>query len=297
MGNKTKYHAQKLTSADKEILEKVVFIYAVKFYTLTQQCPNPKKYVKNVLLKAAQSDEKIAALYTIVYAKNNPSNYLFKPGEINQRLANDLLGTIQQNYYNTSAQQPESNRDHLRFMHPRDLREVLKVLEHHGVLLRLEGKEEITKYKREKLHLNRPGKKSSAIGSENDRGGKPSSYITTREFEKLKRAMNKSNALDFLHDRIIKSGLALELAKYMFLLILHTMKTDEPVTQKLLGVGASFFGSKMTEKDANNFGIVQQKLRVVDDSQLEQIANTLAKSAIENKGYYTFLFLAGLLKL
>jgi hypothetical protein len=35
MGKKMKNPAQKLSYADKEVLEKVVFMYALKFYALT----------------------------------------------------------------------------------------------------------------------------------------------------------------------------------------------------------------------------------------------------------------------
>jgi hypothetical protein len=297
MGEKPKNPAQKLSSTDKDVLEKVVFLYAANLYSLSKQYPNPKKYVENVLLRTAQSDIAIAALNTIIYAKNNPTDYSFKPGELNRRLANDLVNTIQQNYYDSSVQQPESDRDHMRFMHPRELREMFKFLEEHGILLHLKGKKEIVKYKRKSLRLNRPGKKSPVVNSENNRGGRPSLYITTEEFVKLKKAMNKSDALDFLHDKIIKSGLALELARYLFLLILHGMKADENVVQKRLGIGASFFQSKMTEKIVNDLGILHQKLRKVDDRQLEQIANDRAKSAVESRGYYSLLFLMGFLKL
>ncbi|MGA9318766.1 MAG: hypothetical protein WBV84_12000 [Nitrososphaeraceae archaeon] len=72
------------------------------------------------------------------------------------------------------------------------------------------------------------------------------------------------------------------------------MKADENVVEKRLGIGASFFHSKMTEKIVNDLGILHQQLRKVDDRQLEQIANDLAKSAVESRGYYT---LVGLLKL
>jgi hypothetical protein len=285
MGKKTKNPAQKLLYADKEILEKVVFMYALKFYALTQKYPNPRKYVENVVLKATPSDE--AALYTIIYTKNNPSNYSFKPGEINQRLANDLLNTIQQNNYHVSAQQPESGRDLIkRFMHPRDLREkVLKNLEDQGILLHLEGKEE-----HEKRHPGKPSKKS-------DRGGKPSLYIATEDFEKLKKAMNKSDALDFLHDKVIKSGLAFKLAKYLFQVILYTAKMDEQVIQRLMGIGASFFQSKLTQNDSSKSSVIHQRLQTMDDDQLEQYAAIIAKSIIEDREYYALLFLAGVLRL
>jgi hypothetical protein len=39
MGKKTKNPANKLSSVDKEILEKVVLTFALKFYSLTQEYP------------------------------------------------------------------------------------------------------------------------------------------------------------------------------------------------------------------------------------------------------------------
>jgi len=290
MGQKAKNPAQKLSSADKEILEKVVFIYALKFYSLTQKYPNPRKYVENVVLKTIQSDEAMAAAYTIIYTKNDPSNdYSFTPREINQRLANDLLNTFQE-----IAQQPESSGDYKRFMHPPTLRgKVLKNLEDHGILIHLEGKEEIIKYKREKRRPGRPDRGKA----EDDRGGRPSLYIATEEFEKLKKAMNKSGALDFLHDKIIKTGLALNLFKYQALALLYAAKMDEQVRRKLMGIGASFFQSKVTENDSSKSSAIHQRLQTVDDDQLEQYANDMAKSLIEVRELYSLLFLPGLLKL
>jgi hypothetical protein len=276
MGKKTKNPAQKLSDADMEILEKVFFMYALKFYALTQKYPNPKKYVENEILKAIKSDKIIAALYTIMYAKNNPSNYYsFKPGELNQRLANDLLNAIEQ---------PESS-NHKKFMHSQDLREkVLKNLEDQGILLHLEGKE---------AHAKRhPGSKKSK--AETDRGGRRSLYITTEEFEKLKKAMNKSDALDFLHDKVIKSGLAFKFTKYLLQLILYTVKMDEQVTLKLMGIGASFFQEK---SDSPISSAIHQRVQTMDDDQLEKSAAIRAKSIIEDREYYALLFLAGLLKL
>jgi hypothetical protein len=109
--------------------------------------------------------------------------------------------------------------------------------------------------------------------------------------------MNKSDALDFLHDKIIKSGLALKLAKYLLLAILYTAKMDEQVAQRLMGIGASFFQSKVTENDSSKSSAIHQKLQTIDDDQLEQYANNVAKSVIEIRKYYALLFVAGLLKL
>jgi hypothetical protein len=99
-----KYQAQNLTDEDKEILYQVVFKYAMLFYNLTQKYASPKEYAKKEILKIIQSDKDIATLYTLIYAKNYSPGYLFKPGEINQKLANDMRNSIQQDYRDMTTQ-------------------------------------------------------------------------------------------------------------------------------------------------------------------------------------------------
>jgi hypothetical protein len=116
--SKPKNHAQKLTTEDKVLLENVVTKYTVKYYSLIQKYPNPKKYVEEIVLKQIHSDNAIANLYVILYAINNPSNQVLLPGEINERLANDIRHAIQQDYSDTLD---PFHRE--RLLHPRDLRE------------------------------------------------------------------------------------------------------------------------------------------------------------------------------
>ena len=72
---------------------------------------------------------------------------------------------------------------------------------------------------------------------------------------------------------------------------------DEQVTQKLMGIGASFFQSELTQNDLSKSSAIHQRLQTMDDDQLEQYAATIAKSIIEDREYYALLFLAGVLKL
>lgn len=81
------------------------------------------------------------------------------------------------------------------------------------------------------------------------------------------------------------------------MVILHAIKMDEKVVQTLIGFGASFFHSTITEKDTLNIKSIHQRLRTSDDNQLEQLADSIAKSAIEDEKYYTLLFFTGLSKL
>lgn len=190
MVSKPKNLIQKLTSEDKDLLEIVVTKYEVKYYSLIQQYPNPKKYVEEIVLKQIRSDNAISSLFTILYAINIPSNQVLSPGKINERLANDIRHTIQQDFSDTMDPFHKE-----RFLHPRDLREnVLRDLENDGLLLHLEGKKRLTNY----LHATTPAGKKSISLFGHDRGGRWSGYTAADEVKKLKRAMDKPEALDFL---------------------------------------------------------------------------------------------------
>jgi hypothetical protein len=289
-----KYPAQKLTDEDRIILDQIVIKYAVKFYALIQKYPNPKKYAENVIVKKLRSDENIATLYTIGYARNCPPDYVFRPGEINQTLANDIRRTIPQDYITLNS---EENEDHSKgFLHPRDFRErVLKKLEDEGIFIHLEGKEEI---RRQEHKTRRPGKKGSSEDlRDEDHGGKQSAYKVTEEVKKLKKAMEKPGAIDFLYEKIIKSGLAQKLEKFKTLAFLHAIKMDETAGHKMVAVVASLVQGNVREEDTAKLKLLHQGFQLVDDNQLEQWADNIAKSLIEDRGYYELLSIAGFLKL
>jgi hypothetical protein len=288
---KAKYHAQKLTEEDIDILDQVFLKYAVKYYALTQQYPNPKKYAEKIS-KTVKSEKDFAPLYTIAYLKNAPYDHLFKPSELNQRLANDM----QQSYINITTEMEDYLSQNKRLLRPRFLREnVLQKLEEDGILLRLEGKKELRSYQR---LLQRPGKKPSNRPTYNARGGKPSAYKVSEEVEKLKKVMARPEALDYLCDKVIKSGLAYKLAKFNFLAFLHTAKMNKKFVECTMGLGASLFQEGFTKEDVNDFRYTFEQLNTKDDNQLAEIADSIAKAAASDPQYYNIiLFMAGLLKL
>jgi hypothetical protein len=295
MAKNPKYPAQKLTNEDKEILNQAVFKYAVEFYALTEKYPDAKKYAEKAILKKMHSNTNIAAIYTIIYARNYPSDYVFRPGQINERLANDIRRTIPKDFMKFKS---KDNEDHLkRFLHPPDLRErVLKKLENMGIFIHLEGKEEIRRQEHRKTR--RPGKKGSSDEVRgDDHGGKQSAYKVTEEVKKLKNAMEKPGAIDFLYEKLIKTGLAHKLAKFKMLACLHAAKIDEAVLHKIMGIGASLMQDNIKQQDTTNFKLLHQRLQLFDDNQLEQHADNIAKSLIEDRGYYALLSISGLLKL
>jgi hypothetical protein len=293
MAKKTKYPAQKLTDEEKRILDQIVTKYAVELYALNKKYPNPKKYAENEIVKKLRSDGNIAALYTITYARNYPSKHIFRPGELNETLANDIRRTIPEDYIKLRSAE---NEDYPKgFLHPRDLRGVTKKLENQGIFIHLEGKEEI---RQQEHKTRRPGKKSSSDKvRDDDRGGRQSAYKVTEEFKKLKMAMEKPGAIDFLYEKVIESGLAHKLAKFKMSACLHAAKIDETAAQKMMGVGALLIQDNIRQEDTANFKLLHQRLQLFDDNQIEQYADNIAKLLIEDRGYYALLSIAGFLKL
>ena len=109
--------------------------------------------------------------------------------------------------------------------------------------------------------------------------------------------MEKPEALDYLYNKVIRSRLAHKLAKFIFLIFLHGAKMNEKFLISMMGVGASFFQESQTSDGIASFRDMFQQLQKLDDKQLEEIADKLAKDAIEDRGYYRVLFMPGLLKL
>ncbi len=284
MPRKAKNPPQKLTAEDEEILEKVVIKYAVKFYALMEKYPNPKQYAKEVIIKELKSNGNIATLYTIGYAKNLPSGRIFRPGQLNNALTSNIRQTIRNDFITLSSEDKE-------FLSPRDLREkVLEKLENYGIFIHLRRKKEIRHYEN---HF--PGRKISSR-DQNDRGGRPSAYKLTDEIERLKKTLEKPESINFLYNKIIRSGLAQKLTKYNLLAFFHAAKIDEGVLHGMMGVGAAYMKDNITEEDTATFNHLYHSLQSLDDSSLEQYVDNIAASLVENRGYYVFLFMAGMLE-
>jgi hypothetical protein len=289
----SKYPSQQLTEEDKEVLDKVFLKYAITFYNLMQEFPDPKDCAKKVLSKATQgSDRYFAGVYMLAYIKNAPDNQFLEPGEINKKLANDIKDRIQQDL-SIEVRENESNP---KGLHPRDLSEILKKFEENGILVHFEGKKEIT----DQLHKTHRdlGKKSLlSFLTQHSSGGKLSVYLVKEDIEKLKRAIEKPEALEYLHTKTVRSGVAHKIMKYCMLMCFYTIKMDEDVALKLVGAGATFFQDKMDEQQQIEFHKMHQTLQLVDDVKLEQYVDDLTKSLIHERGYYVILFIQGLLQL
>ncbi|HET9807787.1 MAG TPA: hypothetical protein VFP49_12845 [Nitrososphaeraceae archaeon] len=289
---KTKYSAQKLTNDDKKILDQIVIKYALKFYALTEKYPCPKKYVEEVILKRIHYDANIALLYSISYIRTNPSIYQYKPGQLNENIANDIRNTIIESYPRLVLEDPSNFKG---FLPPRDLRErVTKKLVDCNILNELEGKEAIRK---EEQKTRLPGRKSSSDEVRDNLGGKPFAYQATDEVEKLKKTIKKSGAIEYVYDRIMSSNLPHKFAKFSLLVFFHASKLDEIATQKMLGIGAAMMKDMGRRIDRSELLSFKRFLDSFDDEKLEQYADEGAQFLINERTYHTLLFfLAGLLK-
>ena len=171
---------------------------------------------------------------------------------------------------------------------------VLKKLEKEDIFIHLEGKNKI---RSQENKMYRPGRKSSSDEVHNDTGGKQSAYIITDEVEKLKKAIESPEAIDYLYDKIINSNLAYKFAKFNVLAFFHAAKLDVESTRKLLGIGASMMEDNIKEKN-DSILLMLQRLQLCDDHQLEQYADKAAQFLTKERDYYTLLsFITGLLKI
>jgi hypothetical protein len=73
---------------------------------------------------------------------------------------------------------------------------------------------------------------------------------------------------------------------------------DETLLHKLIGFGASFVQDGLLEEDKVEFKAIHEKLQLLNDNQIEQIADQAAEFLVQNRDYYKFFVsTSGLLKL
>ena len=272
----SKYPSQKLTNEDKQILDQIIIKYALNFFALTEKYPNPKQYAEQVILKRMRYDPNIAILYSISHVRTNPSDSLYKPGQLNEQIANDIRKTIIESYPTPAV---EDNNSFKGFLDPRDFRErVTKKLEDAGIFLHLEGKNEI---RSPEDKTRRPGRKRDSDEVHVDHGGKPSAYKTTEEVEKLKKTIEKPKAIEYVYEKIMSSNLPHRFAKFILLAFFHMAKLDEVSLHKMMGIGEVMIKDDIKQIDKSDLVNFQRFLRRFDDHQLEQ--HRRQSSSIVNK--------------
>jgi hypothetical protein len=284
-----KYLVSGLTGEDIEILDRIIIIYAAKSYAIMKKYTNTMQYAKKIL-KELSSGSDVAGLFTLAYAKNDPVDRMYKPVELNQRLAYDLRNILEQDY----DYEAEAGCKASILLHRRDLRErVLKKLETLGVFMHLEGKQEIKRQE----HKATPGKKRAGNQNGDDRGGHPSAYMMTNDFINIRNTIEKTAAVEYIHAKLISSNLALVITKHILLPFLYAAKMDKKAFITMMTMGAKFMNDRLTENDFNKFEVSFQNLQSYTDTQMQAIAENLAKFLMNNRNYYEqLLFFIALMK-
>jgi hypothetical protein len=290
MVKKPKYPPRELNEEDLEILDKAILNYVAISYALMKQYRTPKKFAKKILLNAVKSDSNIATIFTMAYIKNSTDGELIRPGELNEKLANDIRNAFHEQYVGL-ASQLQNNEFNKKFLNSRALREgVLKKFEDQGILIHLSTKDEIVQ------RQGKPSRSRGRTASKNvysERGGKLSAYTVAGEVERLKKAMKKPGGIDYLYRKLIKSGLAENMFKFMLLAFLYAAKMDKKILDMTMGAGAAFLQESQSRVNTtNNF----QRLQKIDESKLEPAIESQIKSIVKDQGYYVMLFFAGLFK-
>jgi hypothetical protein len=278
MAKNPKYPESELAAEDKQILDGVVVKYAVKFQALKQKYPDPRVYVKNEIIKNLHSDAVFGTLLTTAYAKNDPLNTIFEPGQVNRRLARDTRHAIEHDMESSVECEVTDPTHTHNFLKPRDLREgVLKKVEDLNIFVHLEGKKEIIQHRRKIKNSARK------IG---DRGGNPSAYVTTNDVVKIKKIMEKSGAVNYFLEKMNGYGLGLPLTKYLMHAFFYAAKTDKRMLTTTMITGAKFMNDDIMEGNIANFEAVFRGLQSCSDRDIEGYAENAALFLTSNRDFH-----------
>jgi hypothetical protein len=200
MAENPKYPESQLTDEDKKQLDEIIVKIAGSYCSLRTKYPNSKDYAENVILKWLDSKADIGILHTMAYARIDPPGTLVKPGQLNQRLANDTRYTLQRDD-DVSTGNEDSTSSTGNFLHPRDLSErVLTKGVDLNMLVHLEGKNSIRAYgsKIKKQRTKYPTNENIK-----DRGGYPSAYVISDEVMRIRSISEKMGAANYIRERMI----------------------------------------------------------------------------------------------
>jgi hypothetical protein len=270
---KPKYPTCKLTKLDKEVLDNIILIYLLKSYSLIEKYGSPKKFAKRVISKKLSSDSILGLIHSLAHIKNAPVSHEFTPAQLNKILTEEIFDGAIGEYMSSKGMLSKIEAIHRKFIHSRDLRErVLEPLEAEGILLHRDQEQA----KKSSIYQQQ-GKRKSVSNSMRDRGGMRSVYTTADHVNRLKGILEKPASLDYLLDRLIKSGLAYKTTKFFVSTALYAMKMDERRYFGLLGVGEAARRQRVLGSDIDKFKTLHNGLEILDDRVLEEHADRIAK--------------------
>ena len=179
---------------------------------MTVKYPDPQQYAIKEASKIIKSDREILKIVSLLSIQNNPTNNPIKPEDLKKTISDKLTNPL-----NTISDEITNQMNNIsKSLTSTALREkVLEKLEEADILSNYQGKEH---YKKSfPIH---PGRKSLNEMYE-DRGGKRSIYFVNEEIQQLKEILKKPKSVEYLHDKLLKSGYLPKIVKFIMKAFLY----------------------------------------------------------------------------
>ena len=282
-----------ITEDEKEIIDRIVIACSGKIYHFLKTHSNPKKYA-NKLLKL-WSSEKILFLPNLLFATMNmSSDELIYPHDLKMKVAKgfthdegDVTGAIldlekRQSTYLKSWAATEAFQD----------------LVNEGLLSNISGKRNIKKIAPRKLKKGRGH-------SDNEREGLYSAYMITDDLGALNEVISKHEALEIIHQKLIKYGRLEEFFLFNGLASVHAMMKSNDKMYKFFNVAAQAFldNSPIVQAALSRAGLdskeiqyslwqsIRNYLGSVKEEDLEGLVRKMIRPLVENPIDYRYTLL------
>lgn len=278
MAERSKYPYQDLTDRDKEVIDKVVLNYLLGYYSLMTKYPHPKKYVIKEGSKLFSSGKVTLTLLSINSIKENPENKPLRPQDLKKYLTDKLSSPLTLSDEITNQIKNISNGLSSRALNEK----ILKNLKNQEILHNIQGEESYKKY-----FSNSPGRQPPN-GIE-DHGGKRSIYIVDKEIELLKETLKNPKSIEYLYDKLLKSGLLNGIVKYCFMTFLYLIKSNESNISQILILGEEVTKSKSSQKEIDGMLRVFDYFRNMTEEQIESESVIAVNSLVNEKKFFSNL--------
>jgi hypothetical protein len=274
MAENSKYSFQDLEQEDKDVLDKCALNYLMSYYSMTVKYPDPQQYAIKEASKIIKSDREILKIVSLLSIQNNPTNNPIKPEDLKKTISDKLTNPL-----NTISDEITNQMNNIsKSLTSTALREkVLEKLEEADILSNYQGKEH---YKKSfPIH---PGRKSLNEMYE-DRGGKRSIYFVNEEIQQLKEILKKPKSVEYLHDKLLKSGYLPKIVKFIMKTFLYLLKSNDSSSLQIFNYSFEIMNHKLSKKDVDELPSFVNILKNLTDEQIETTAEQQTKRMIKEK--------------
>ena len=108
---------------------------------------------------------------------------------------------------------------------------------------------------------------------------------------RIRKIAEKKGATDYFRERMNQYGIGYDLARYISEAVFYATKIDKRMAPLLGVIGTRSMNNNLAESDIHELETLSQNLQSISDSDLEIIADELARSVIEHLGYHELLIL------